>query len=360
MDQDQVLSVHAAQELATGFAAAPSFDALLPPGAILVLFGPSGAGKTTMLRQIAGLERPQRGTIRFGGSVWFDAAANVWVPPQQRGTSLVFQQAALFPHLSVRANIGYAAASSPRVDELAALLDITQLLDRQPRALSGGESQRVSLARALAPRPRLALLDEPFASLDVPARIRLRRDLRALLHRTGTPAVLVTHDRAEAMSMGDSIAVVLDGRVRQIGPVAEVFSRPVDADVAAALGVEAVLPARVVDESGGVLTVAVGASRIYVAEREQIPIGTEVFACIRAEDVSLELQSPAHASARNHLPARVVAVAPEGPIDRVAIDCGFPLDALITRQARQELALAPGAAVTAAIKATSVHLVPRE
>ncbi len=360
MDRREILSVHAVQRFAGGFRAAPEFHVPLPPGAILVLFGPSGAGKTTILRQIAGLDRPDEGKIRFGETVWCDVERGVVLTPQQRRASLVFQDAALFPHLSVRANIQYGGASAGRVEELAARLGVEPLLDRKPRTLSGGEAQRVALARALAPAPRLTLLDEPFASLDAPTRGRLRHDVRALLHQTGTPAVLVTHDRAEAMSIGDSMAVVLDGRVRQVGPIADVFSRPVDAEVAAALGIESVLPARVVDASAGVLTVAIGAANVYVAEREQLPPGAEVFACIRAEDVTLQLQSAAHASARNHLPARIVRIIPEGPVERVTLDCGFQLDALVTRQAREELALAAGGAVTAAIKATSVHLVPRE
>jgi molybdate transport system ATP-binding protein len=360
MDQAEVLSVHVEQQMGPRFTAAPSFAAPLPPGALLVLFGPSGAGKTTILRQIAGLERPDRGTIRFGPAVWFDAEAGVWLPPQLRRACVLFQDAALFPHLSVGANMRFAAAPASRVDELAALLGIAHLLDRAPRTLSGGEAQRAALARALAAMPRLALLDEPFAALDAPTRVRLRRDVRALLHRIGLPAVLVTHDRSEAMSMGDSIAVVLDGRVRQLGPLPAVFSRPIDAEVAEALGIESVLPARVVDSSGGVVVVAVGSALVHAAEREAIPAGAGVFACIRAEDVSIELQSPEHASARNHLAARIVAITSEGPIDRLALDCGFPLDALVTHQAREELALTPGRAVTASIKATSVHLVRRE
>lgn len=366
MDQAEVLSVHVAQTLTAGrggFAAAPSFDAALASGAILVLFGPSGAGKTTILRQIAGLEHPDSGTIRFGAATWFDRAGRIWVPPQQRRVSIVFQDAALFPHLTVRKNIQYgtsAGSATARVDELATTLGIGHLLDRTPRALSGGEAQRTALARALAPSPRLALLDEPFASLDAPTRLRLRRDVRALLQRTATPAVLVTHDRAEAMSMGDVIAVVIEGRVRQVGSAADVFSRPVDAEVATALGIEAVVPARVVGASGGILVVAVGQTRVHVAEREPMPVGTRVLACIRAEDVTIELQSPSHASARNHLPAHIVQVVSEGPIDRVTLDCGFSLDALITHRSREELSLGPGVAVTAAIKATSVHLVPIE
>jgi molybdate transport system ATP-binding protein len=365
MGTDATLSVDVEQEFPSGVVVAPSLDVGLPAESILVLFGPSGAGKTTMLRHMAGLERPDRGRILFNGEVWCDMAGGAWRSPQQRRVGVVFQQPALFPHLSVRGNIEYGLRPAPpaarrqRSDELIGLLGIADLADRLPRALSGGEAQRVAVARALAPGPRLALLDEPFASLDLPARTRLRREVRTLLQRTGTPAVLVTHDRLEALALGDQIAVVTGGRVRQVGPIAEVFSRPADADVAASLGVEAVLPARVVNSRDGLLSVRIGEIVIHVAERDPAVVGTEVYACIRAEDVTLETQSPAHASTRNHLAARVVAITPEGPIDRVTLDCGFALDALITRRSREELNLGPGAQITAAIKATSVHLVPR-
>ena len=141
--------------------------------------------------------------------------------------------------------------------------------------------------------------------------------------------------------------------------MSDVFSRPADVDVAAAVGIEAVLPARVLDSTDGLLTVAVDTVMLHVAERDPLPAGSDVYVCIRAEDVTLEIQSAAHASTRNHLSAIVVAIVSEGPIDRVSLDCGFPLDALITRHAREDLRLAPGAHVTAAIKATSIHLVAR-
>jgi molybdate transport system ATP-binding protein len=363
--QGLALSVDVRQRFDSGFAVAAALDVSLTTGSIVVLFGPSGAGKTTMLRQIAGLERPNPGTIRFGSEVWCDTRRDIWRSPQQRRVGVVFQEPTLFPHLSVRENVEYALASQPRgarsarAAEVGALLGVDRLMSRPTRALSGGEARRVALARALAPRPRLFLLDEPFAALDAPTRSRLRRDVRSLLHRIGTPAVLVTHDRTEAMALGDMVAVMMGGRVRQVGPASDVFSRPVDAEVAASLGVEAVLPARIVESVSGLLAVAIGDVVLHVAERDPLAPGAEVFVCIRAEDVTLETRSSAHASTRNHLSSRVVAIAPEGPIDRVALDCGFPLDALITRRAREELNLAPGAQVTAAIKATSVHLVPR-
>ena len=371
-DPGGLLTVRTGQRFAGGFNLSPSLEVELLPGSMLVLFGPSGAGKTTILRQIAGLERPDEGTIRFGADVWCDVARQRWRPPQERRVGVVFQEPTLFPHLTVRDNIRYGLGHRGRISSLsgenrdptrvAALLGVADLENRYPRALSGGEAQRIALARALAPGPRLLLLDEPFAALDAPARLRLRRDVRTLLHTTGTPAVFVTHDRMEALAMGDAVAVVIGGRVRQIGPVSDVFSRPSDIDVAASLGIEAVLPGRVVGSSGGVLEVSVEQVILHVAERDAIAPGSDVYACIRAEDVTLETRSPdqrSQASTRNHLPARVVAITAEGPIDRVSLDCGFPLDALITRRSRDELNLARDMRVIAAIKATSVHLVPR-
>lgn len=387
-----VLRVNVEQTFASGFAIAAALDVRLPAGSMLVLFGPSGAGKTTILRQIAGLDRPDAGTIRYDDEVWCDVAGRQWRPPQERRVGVVFQEPTLFPHLTVRENIRYGVGRgsdggqsgvrggsewsrsgvrsgvrppSDPVAEIATLLGIGDLENRLPRALSGGEAQRVALARALAPGPRLLLLDEPFAALDAPTRARLRRDVRDLLLKTGMPAVLVTHDRTEALAMGDCVAVVIGGRIRQVGPISDVFSRPCDAEVAASLGIEAVLPARVLGSSAGLLTVAVGDVRLEVAERAEqsgrdpLAAGSDVYACIRAEDVTLETRRGDQASTRNHLAARIVAITAEGPIDRVALDCGFPLDALITRRSRDELHLAPGAHVTAAIKATSVHLVPR-
>jgi molybdate transport system ATP-binding protein len=372
------LTVAVAQRLSGGFAIDARLEAQLAPGSMLVLFGPSGAGKTTLLRHIAGLERPDAGTVSFDGIVWCDTARGIWHPPQFRRIGLVFQTPTLFPHLTVRKNITYGIKGRPASDSgggdgvrpgspldfagarIEAMLGIGDLGNRYPRSLSGGEAQRVAVARALAPAPRLLLLDEPFAALDAPARLRLRRELRALLQATGTPAILVTHDRSEALALGDIVAVIVGGRVRQIGPISDVFSRPADAEIAASLGIEAVLPARVAGSTDGVIAVSIGETTLHAAEREPIAPGVAVYACVRAEDVTLETHAALHASTRNHLAARIVSIASEGPIERVTLDCGFALDALITRRSREEMNLAPGGLVTAAIKATSVHLVPRD
>ncbi|HUM01408.1 MAG TPA: ABC transporter ATP-binding protein [Thermoanaerobaculia bacterium] len=339
-------------------------DLPLSPPDVTVLFGPSGAGKTTILRCLAGLDRPDAGEIRFGGATWFDAERGVSSRPQERRVGFLFQDYALFPHLTARGNVAYGLSDVPReerllrTDEVLAFVGMKALASRYPSELSGGEKQRIALARALAPRPRLLLLDEPLSALDAPSREALRGDLRALLAAAGVPSVVVTHDRTEALLLGDRVAVVLGGAVRQVGPVDEVFSRPVDVAVARVTGIESVLSGRVIGESDGVVTVAIGTTRLAAADRAGVR--GEVFACLRAEDVLLERGAAGtRESARNHLPARVVALLAEGPLVRVALDCGFPLSALVTRPARDELGLAPGTDVTAVVKAASVILVPR-
>lgn len=208
-----------------------------------VLFGPSGCGKTTVLRCLAGLERPEKGEIRFGDETWLDAKAGVCLTPQQRGIGFVFQDYALFPHLDVAANIGYALANLPkserraRVEEIMMRYDIAGLGRLLPRQLSGGQQQRVALARAVVRRPRLLLLDEPLSALDTALREDLRADLCQQLRRLELPVILVTHDRAEARLLGDQLVVMHGGQVQQAGSAADVFARPANAEVARALGV---------------------------------------------------------------------------------------------------------------------------
>jgi molybdate transport system ATP-binding protein len=347
-----------------GATIAAALDVSFEPGSVFVLFGPSGAGKTTLLRCVAGLERPDRGVIRFRGTTWFDAGMARSLEPQHRRIGYVFQEPALFPHLTVRANIEHglfrqaAAARAGRADEMLALVGMSAFAARYPRELSGGQAQRVALARALAPEPALLLLDEPWGSLDTPTRRQVRGDLRRVIQRAGIPTVLVTHDRTEAIALGDEIAVLVEGRVRQTGPIADVFRRPADFAVARALGVESLVHARIIGSEDGLLELCVGTTTLRAVDADVDRRDAELVACIRAEDVTLLKQSSA-GSARNHFPARVVTIDAEGPVERVGLDCGFPLVALITRQAREEMALTEGSAVVAAVKATSVHLVPR-
>jgi molybdate transport system ATP-binding protein len=333
---------------------------------VSVLFGPSGCGKTTVLRCIAGVESPTRGTISAYGETWFDSRGGVNIPPQRRGIGYVFQEQALFPHLTARANIAYGLprGSSARIDEMVDLLGVRDIQHRRPSQLSGGQRQRIALARALAPAPRLLLLDEPFASLDAPCRQQLRADLRALLLHTGTPALLVTHDRAEALALGDEIAVMVGSghtSVRQSGPVDAVFSRPVDHEVAACVGMDSVLPAHIAGTSEGLSEVSVGGQTLTAVNPHSH--AGHVLICIRGEDVTLRrgpAPSESSESVRNRLSARIESIASEGPLARVFLDCGFRLTALVTRRACKDLGLVPGANITALIKASSIHIIPRD
>jgi molybdate transport system ATP-binding protein len=342
-----------------------SFSREFAPGSILVLFGPSGAGKTTILRALAGLLRPTTGRIVCDGRSWFDADAGVFAPPQERRVGYVAQDTALFPHLTIRENVEYGlrgaevAARRRRAAALIQLVGVGGLEDRLPSQLSGGQAQRVAVARALAPSPVLLLLDEPFGALDAATRRQLRSEVRAILREAGTSAILVTHDRLEAMAMGDDLAVMIEGELRQVGSVLDVFRHPVDPAVARSLGVETVEPATIGGSSNGLVTLRIGETCLVAVAQPEHRAGAEVFACVRAEDVLIHRDGAAHGSARNHLSGLIVGVEPDGAVDHVTVDCGFRLVAAITRQSREELDLTPGARVTAAIKATAIHIVPR-
>ena len=331
---------------------------------VTVLFGPSGSGKTTILRCLAGLETPDTGEISFGGETWFAGGRNL-TPPKNRRIGFVPQDYALFPHLTVAGNIAYglhgrgASEKKSRVAEISSWLGLDGLHARLPSELSGGQQQRVALARAVAREPKLLLLDEPLAALDTPTRLRLRGELRRLLRQLAIPSVVVTHDRIEALSLGDDLVVLDEGRIVQRGPVQEVFSRPANWTVAGIVAVETIQPGRVLEVQNGLATLLVGSAKL-TAVAGDLPAGTtEVFACIRAEDVILSHDDERHSSPRNRLSAVVRAIVGEGPLTRIELDCGFPLTAVLTKQACAEMELKEGDNVLALIKAPQIHLVPR-
>jgi molybdate transport system ATP-binding protein len=346
-----------------------AFDLPLSPddGRVTVLFGPSGAGKTTILRCLAGLERPTRGQIRFGQEIWFDESLGIDVPPQERRVGFLFQDHALFPHLSVAQNVGFGiAALAPadreaRVIELLRFVRLDGLGDRRPGELSGGQRQRVALARALAREPRLLLLDEPLNSLDAPTREELRGELGGMLAALRIPTLFVTHDRVEALTLADRMVVVAGGHVLQVGPADVVVSRPVDADVARIVGVETVATGRVVAASeDGLVSVALGAhGTVVLSAIDPGNLEESCLVCIRAEEVMLERGALGQVSARNRLAGVITTLSAEGPLVRVGLDCGFPLAALVTRASCAELELRVGETVTACIKSPAVHLIPR-
>ena len=219
------------------------------PGQILALLGPSGCGKTTTLRLIAGFEQPDEGEISIGGQVISSASTSL--PPEKRRIGMVFQEGALFPHLTVEQNIAYGLNKEHdrrvRVDEALELVGLSGMRRRMPHELSGGQQQRVALGRALAPRPEILLLDEPFSNLDAKLSEQLRGDVAAILRASGVTAVLVTHDQEAALQVGDQVALMNDGRVEQFGSPASVFHSPSTKYAAEFMGAVDFLPVSVVD-----------------------------------------------------------------------------------------------------------------
>ena len=234
-----------------GVVAARSLTLEAAPGELLTLIGPSGCGKSTTLRLVAGLERPDEGTISIAGEV--AAGRRDWQPPERRRVGMVFQDHALFPHLSVANNIAFGLDKLPRdrrkarVGEVLEMVRLGELASRYPHELSGGEQQRVALARALAPKPAVILLDEPFSSLDENLRAQVRSDTVAVLRETGTTAMLVTHDQTEALAVGDRVVVMRDGVIEQADTPERVFEAPATRFVASFMGEADFLPAHVHD-----------------------------------------------------------------------------------------------------------------
>jgi molybdate transport system ATP-binding protein len=276
-------------------------------GETLVLFGPSGSGKSLTLLAIAGLLRPDTGRIALDGRVLFDARRHVDLLPEQRGVGYVPQGYALFPHLNVRQNLAFGLAGLParearrRVDEAIELLRLDGLAERMPRQISGGQQQRVALARALVIQPRVLLLDEPFAALDAEIRRTLRAELVALQRRVGIAVVFVTHDPGEAHAVGDQIAVFDAGEVLQVGPTAAVFDRSANRRVAELTATRNILVGRVVSVGDEGTRVRVGPYEIE-AHPSDLPPNARVDVCIRPEHVLLVRSSKApHVGPRSNV-----------------------------------------------------------
>jgi molybdopterin-binding protein len=327
----------------------------VPAGGYGVVIGPAGSGKTTLLETIAGVVRARVGTVRLGG------ADVTRLPPEQRRLSVVYQHAYLFPHLSVESNVRYGAADDGIARTVAARFGVDALTGRTVDSLSGGERQLVALARALAVRPAVLLLDEPFAALDPRRRASVRREVRALQREWNFTVLQVTHDFAEAGLLGD-VAILLDGgRVLQQGPPDLVFRRPASPYVAEFLGAENVFAGEVRAAGGGrgregtdeLLEFTTG--RLTLHAIGDVAPGP-AHAVIRAEEITVARE--AHpSSARNHFAGTVVEVVPSGALARVTIDIdGVPFVAALTTRSARELSLEPGTAVHLTFKATAVHL----
>src|ERR1700738_3451636 len=246
------------KQFAIGRPAIDGVSFAVPAGEIVVLLGPSGCGKTTTLRCVAGLEHPTSGEISIAGHLVSSPARGILVPPRLRDLGMVFQSYAVWPHMTVRQNVIYPlkhrkiarADASRKVDEVLELVGLSEYADRPVVALSGGQMQRVALARSIVYRPQLLLLDEPLSNLDAKLRLRLRDDLRRILKRTGMTALYVTHDRAEAVVLGDRIGVMRDGKLLQMGTPDEIYNRPADLFVANFTGATNEIAGTLIERNG--------------------------------------------------------------------------------------------------------------
>lgn len=330
-------------------------------GEVLAIIGPNGAGKSTFLLAISKQLIPETSSIRFLGQP-LDQMKDLEF---RRNIALVLQEPLLLD-TSVYDNIATGlrfrgvskSDQNKRVKVWLSRLDIEHLEDHPASQLSGGQAQRVSLARAMVLKPTLLLLDEPFRALDTPTRTALIADLCTILAETGTTTIFITHDQEQALSIGDRIAVFLGGRMRQVGTPQSVFSSPIDTDVANFLGVENVLPGHVVNSEEGKMTVDVKGQQLEAIGK--VESGREVLFCLRPEDITIwKIPDIPISSARNHLSGRVSSITNQGPLLQINIDCGFPLVVLITRASAEELEITLGMEVSAAFKASAVHLIPR-
>jgi molybdenum ABC transporter ATP-binding protein len=328
-----------------------SADLTVERGETVALVGPSGAGKTTVLRVVAGLLRPAEGLVVLDETVLLDTQRRVDVPPERRRVGYLFQEYALFPHLDVRRNVRFGARRARDVEPLLDRFRIMELAHAHVRELSGGERQRVALARAIARDPALLLLDEPLSALDAHTRAGVRAELRELLDGLGLPTILVTHDFEDAATLAHRVGVISDGRILQIDTPTDLVAVPRDAFVASFSGAT-VLPGHVVETRDGLSHIALddGLS-LWSADDGKGAVNVAVYPW----DVSLGSHVPDD-SRMNHVSAAVVSVAPMGNRTRVRIG---PIVAEITAASAERLDLRPGVVAVASFKATAARLFPR-
>ncbi len=335
-----------------------------PRGRVLAIIGPNGAGKSTLLLTLALLLPPTAGRLCFDGAP-VNRRANLVA--LRRRMAVVFQEPLLLD-LSVRDNVALGlrlrgVAAGERERRVAFWLERFGVapLARQPaRDLSGGEAQRTSLARAFALSPEVLFLDEPFAALDAPTRADVINHTAEIVREIGVTTIFVTHDRNEALALGDRVGVLMGGRMLQLDRAEVVFAAPATPEVATFVGVETVVPGRVIAQDEGLARVGV-AQQVIEVVAEAKP-GSAVLVCLRPEDVTVLAGdgSAGESSARNRLSGRVTQISSGGAQVRVTVDCGFALVALVTRRSAQALDLHPGQPVSVSFKASAVHLISRQ
>ncbi|MFC5585234.1 molybdenum ABC transporter ATP-binding protein [Nitratireductor kimnyeongensis] len=330
---------------------------------VTALFGPSGAGKSTLLKMIAGTARPQSGRIMAGGRTLFDAATGTNLPPEKRGIGFVFQDARLFPHLSVLKNLTYARWAGRRpasraFDEVVALLGLEQRLDAAPATLSGGERQRVAIGRALLADPALLLMDEPLSSLDKARRAEILPYLEAIRTEAGIPILYVSHETSEVARLADTVVLIENGRVADSGPAAAMLARlglaaGGDPDEAGVI-LEGCITA--IDPAYQTAVIALGNDRIELTGNGFAP-GMTVRLRVRAGDVAIANAPHDGLSIRNQLPVTVEKIRREGAFAIIALGFGGQqLLARITAKSADALDLQPGSRVHALLKAVSVEM----
>jgi molybdate transport system ATP-binding protein len=343
-----------------------SLEVALEAGAgFTMILGPSGSGKTTLLDCIAGLMRPDAGRIAIGERSLFDARSNIDVPVAARRVGYLFQNIALFPHLTVERNIHYGIARlSPsererRTHAMLESLRIAELRDRKPNQISGGERQRVALARALVTEPAVLMLDEPLTALDASTKSRLVEDLRQwnLSHRI--PILYVTHSTEEALALGERVIVLENGRVIAEGMPHQVLRSPRRETIAQIVGFENVFDARViaVTESQGTMTCQVGEHLELDVPLTNATVGSAVRIAVRAGDIMMAAEQPRGLSARNTFSARVIEVRRVGVTMLVMADAGVTFEVHVTPRAAEELKLAPGREAWLVLKSYSCSVV---
>ena len=328
-----------------------SLELALDVSRTVALVGPSGAGKTSALRVVAGLAEPRRGRVSLDGERWLDTERRLSLPPERRRVGLVFQDYALFPHLSVRGNVAFGAGGRS-VDALLERFRIGHLASAHSQDLSGGERQRVALARALAREPEVLLLDEPLAALDAHTKTEVRHELAGLLRELALPALLVTHDYEDAAALADEVGVLVEGRLRQLGTPAELVARPRDAFVASFTGAN-LLRGRASRGEGTLTAIRLESGEdLFSADEAEGDVGVVVYPW----EVSVaRLHAPEGDSALNVVRGQV------GPLvevaNRVRVRVG-PITAEVTPASAERLELADGGVAYATFKATGTRLVP--
>jgi ABC-type sulfate/molybdate transport systems ATPase subunit len=312
----------------------------------VALVGPSGAGKTSVLRAVTGLVKPESGSIALDEDVWFDGQRRIFRRPDERRVGLVFQEYALFPHMTVRDNVAYAGKR--RADEYLERFRISHLAHAKPTELSGGERQRVALARALARDPGVLLLDEPLAALDSHTKVAVRGELQELLRAFGLPTLLVTHDYEDAASLADQVGVIVDGKLRQLAPPKEMVSRPADGFVASFTGANLLHGTASRRDSLTVITLANG-QELFSVDRAEGPVGVVVYPW---EVLVGRTHEPD--SALNVIEGEIRSLVHVG--NRVRVRIG-DLTAEVTEASAQKLGLEVGTRAVASFKATGTRLV---